>query len=189
MNGADRSASRAAEAKLALLRWVQQQLEDYISAQIIPAIQDFSRSWRSGVAFSLLIHRYDPQFIPELFDSWLRREQWNKDTWRQLLGLAFDVAEQKMGIPKYLEPSDLADVDYPHEPSVMMYVSEYYKVMSSAQREEKDDVKAQKERARRELIDNLMNDLGIGRASFDYYNQAISTINVESEENDTKSEY
>lgn len=92
-----------------------------------------------------------------------------------------------MGIPKYLEPSDLADVDYPHEPSVMMYVSEYYKVMSSAQSEEKGDIKVQKDQVRRQFIDSLINGLGIGRTSFDYDDQAITTINEESEE-ETKSE-
>ncbi|ORZ12121.1 calponin homology domain-containing protein, partial [Lobosporangium transversale] len=49
------------DAKQALLRWVRYQLEDY--SDIIQPIQDFHRSWRTGVAFAALIHRHDPEYI------------------------------------------------------------------------------------------------------------------------------
>ena len=129
------SASRAghsksmAEAKLALLYWVQSQLKEYVQHHIIATVQDFSRSWRSGLVFCLLVHRFDPALIPSLFTHHLDHIT-EKETWHTLLLLAFDIADQAMHIPKYLEPADLLDVDYPHEPSVMMYVSEMYKVMS-----------------------------------------------------------
>ncbi|KAI8877901.1 hypothetical protein K501DRAFT_259621 [Backusella circina FSU 941] len=128
--------STSAEAKVALLYWVRIQLEDYISANIIPSIQDFSRSWRSGLAFCLLIHRHNPVYIPDLFSVHLKTDMNERATWASLLRLAFGLASEQMGITSYLEPEDLVDVDYPHEPSVMMYVSEYYKVMSRYQNEE-----------------------------------------------------
>lgn len=117
------------EAKLALLYWVRSQLEDYIAHHIIPSIQDFSRSWRSGLAFCLLIHRYDPDLLPTLFTELVQQSS-EKKTWFILLTKAFDVAEEKLAVPKYLEPADLL-VEFPHEPSVMMYVSEMYKVMAA----------------------------------------------------------
>ncbi|ORZ13311.1 calponin homology domain-containing protein, partial [Lobosporangium transversale] len=49
------------DAKQALLRWVRYQLEDY--SDVIPPIQDFHRSWRTGLAFAALIHRHDPEFL------------------------------------------------------------------------------------------------------------------------------
>lgn len=121
------------EAKLALLYWVRSQLEDYVHNHIITTIQDFSRSWRSGLAFCLLIHRYDPDLLPTLFTEHMKHAT-NKDTWKVLLNLAFQVAEEHMNIPKYLEPADLL-IEYPHEPSVMMYVSEIYKIMSKLQQD------------------------------------------------------
>lgn len=137
------SASRGggkpmAEAKLALLYWVRTQLEDYVSNHIISTIQDFSRSWRSGLAFCLLIHRHDPDLIPALFTDHIQHAS-EKETWNTLLTLAFDIADEQLNIPKYLEPADLINVDYPHEPSVMMYVSEMYKVMSQQHQKQQDD--------------------------------------------------
>jgi hypothetical protein len=132
------SASRGgnkpmAEAKLTLLYWVRSQLEDYVANHIITTVQDFSRSWRSGLAFCLLVHRYDPDLLPTLFTDHIQHAS-DKQTWSTMLNLAFNVAEQYMNVPKYLEPADLL-IEFPHEPSVMMYVSEMYKVMSKLQLE------------------------------------------------------
>ncbi|KAI9306228.1 hypothetical protein BJ944DRAFT_238935 [Cunninghamella echinulata] len=128
--------SSASESKLALLFWVRIQLEDYIVANVIPNIQDFSRSWRNGVAFCLLLHRHNANIIPDLFSHHLKEADLSqKQTWHRLLTLAFDLATEHMHIPRYLEPEDLVDVDYPPEPCVMMYVAEFYKVMSKLQKE------------------------------------------------------
>ncbi|KAI9469687.1 MAG: hypothetical protein EXX96DRAFT_623306 [Benjaminiella poitrasii] len=145
-------ASTSAEAKVALLYWVRIQLEDYIAANIIPSIQDFSRSWRTGVAFCLLIHRHNPAYIPDLFSVHLHEDLSEKATWCHLLKLAFDLAAEKLGVEAYLEPEDLVNVDYPHEPSVMMYVSEFYKVISKYQREEPVTVKCERAAKRKAAI-------------------------------------
>ncbi|CAO3618756.1 unnamed protein product [Cunninghamella blakesleeana] len=132
----DKHTSQQSESKLALLFWVRIQLEDYIVANIIPNIQDFSRSWRNGVAFCLLIHRHNADIIPDLFTNHLKEADLSqKQTWHRLLTLAFDLATEHMHIPRYLEPEDLVDVDFPPEPCVMMYVAEFYKVMSHLQKE------------------------------------------------------
>ncbi|RCI05860.1 hypothetical protein CU098_003910 [Rhizopus stolonifer] len=146
------NTSTSAEAKVALLYWVRIQLEDYISANIIPSIQDFSRSWRTGVAFCLLIHRHNPSYIPDLFSVHLNADLSEKTTWLHLLRLAFDLATTQMGVQAYLEPEDLVEVDYPHEPSVMMYVSEYYKIMSKCQNEEPENVKRERAVKRKAAI-------------------------------------
>ncbi|KAI8365777.1 hypothetical protein BD560DRAFT_490934 [Blakeslea trispora] len=146
------NSSTTAEAKVALLYWVRIQLEDYISANIIPSIQDFSRSWRTGVAFCLLIHRHNPSYIPDLFSVHLNADLSEKTTWLHLLRLAFDLATNQMGVQPYLEPEDLVEVDYPHEPSVMMYVSEYYKIMSKHQEEEPPNVKRERAVKRKAAI-------------------------------------
>lgn len=144
--------STASEAKLALLYWVRIQLEDYIAANLISSIQDFSRSWRNGLAFCLLIHRHDPILIPDLLTARIRLDLADKETWRQLLTLAFEVAEAQLKIPRYLDPEDLIDVEYPFEPSIMMYVGEYYKVMSRAQRAQSLAEKRDKAAKRRAAI-------------------------------------
>ncbi|KAI7869732.1 hypothetical protein BDF14DRAFT_1780036 [Spinellus fusiger] len=142
-------ASTATEARVALLFWVRIQLEDYIAASIIPTIQDFSRSWRTGLVFCLLIHRHDPLLIPDILS---RQDTQDRSVWLELLTLAFDIASSHMGISNYLEPADLMEVDHPHEPSVMMYVSEYYKVMSSAQKQESQQQRQEKTEQRRALV-------------------------------------
>ena len=162
VGGEKASSSNATEAKLALLRWIRIQLHDYVMANIIPSIQDFSRSWRNGVAFCLLIHRHDPNVIPELFDTYLKTAaEWNKETWHRLLTMSFNIASEQMGIPRYLEPEDLTDMDYPHEPSVMMYVTEFYKVMTVTQKKQpqEDSVSARKHRA--VCISDLLKFLGL----------------------------
>ncbi|KAI7859353.1 hypothetical protein BDC45DRAFT_476153 [Circinella umbellata] len=162
VGGEKASSSSATEAKLALLRWVRIQLHDYVMANIIPSIQDFSRSWRNGVAFCLLIHRHDPNMIPELFDTYLKTaSEWNQQTWHRLLTTSFDIASEQMNIPRYLEPEDLTDVDYPHEPSVMMYVTEFYKVMSFTQKKQSQQNNDSARKQRAVCISDLLKFLGL----------------------------
>ncbi|KAI9275479.1 hypothetical protein BDA99DRAFT_568157 [Phascolomyces articulosus] len=152
-NTTEKGGHTTSDAKVALLYWVRIQLEDYIAANIIPSIQDFSRSWRTGLAFCLLLHRHDPLLMPDLLATRIiNADLSEKQTWREFLTLAFDTADKKLNIPTYLDPEDLIDVEYPHEPSVMMYVSEYYRVMSKTQRDESSSTKHDKRTKRRAAI-------------------------------------
>ncbi|RUP45293.1 hypothetical protein BC936DRAFT_148361 [Jimgerdemannia flammicorona] len=146
------NASSKGDAKSALLQWVRIQLSDFKG--VIPPVQDFHRAWRSGLAFSLLIFRHDPSLLPDLFDIEIPATRLNNrpDKWRANLKRAFEVARERMGIPELLDPEDLADVDFPDEPSVMMYVAEYHKVMSKVQKEESPDIAAEKTEARRATV-------------------------------------
>lgn len=134
------------DAKQALLRWVRYQLEDY--SDVIPLIQDFHRSWRTGLVFSALIHRHDPEFLPEFYSAILPLTFETADEWGRTLTRAFEVAYECMKLPRLLGPEDLVDIETPDERSIMTYVSEYYNVMSKAQSEQ-DPALAEELRSRR----------------------------------------
>ncbi|KAI7878508.1 hypothetical protein K492DRAFT_238514 [Lichtheimia hyalospora FSU 10163] len=189
------SSSALTEAKSALLRWVRIQLDDY-TPHILGTIQDFSRSWRSGLAFCLLIHCHDPDLIPALFDTYIHTNaalahELTREQWHDLLSLAFDTAAQEMHVPRYLEPEDLTEVDYPHEPSVMMYITEYYRVMSAAQSNESDDEKALRMAKRRACINQLLQStqiptsLSLSQQENNHHDVIIKEDTLEMEDNTT----
>ncbi|KAF9331170.1 hypothetical protein BG006_005964 [Podila minutissima] len=138
--GKKKASSQQVDAKQALLRWVRYQLEDY--SDVIPPIQDFHRSWRTGLAFTALIHRHDPEFLPEFYTSVLPLPFETSDEWKQTLTNAFDLALEKMALPRLLDPEDLVAVETPDERSIMTYISEYYLVMSKHQSEQDPAVAA-----------------------------------------------
>lgn len=146
------------DAKMALMYWVRIQLEDYIAADMLPSIQDFSRSWRTGLAFCLLLHRHDPMLIPDMLSTRIKADLTAKETWHDMLTMAFNIARDQLAIPQFLEPEDLIDVEYPYEPSVMVYVSEYYKVMSKAQRADTESIRRDKAAQRRIAIARAIGD-------------------------------
>ncbi|KAF9109174.1 Spectrin beta chain, non-erythrocytic 5 [Mortierella sp. AM989] len=129
-----KGTSQQVDAKQALLRWVRYQLEDY--SDVIPPIQDFHRSWRTGLAFSALIHRHDPDFLPEFYSAILPLPFETTEEWRTSLTNAFDVAFEKMNLPRLLDPEDLVDVETPDERSILTYITEYYIVMTKHQMEQ-----------------------------------------------------
>ncbi|KAI9008901.1 hypothetical protein CLU79DRAFT_497229 [Phycomyces nitens] len=156
--GEKAQSSSSSEAKMALLYWVRLQLEDYVAVHILPEIQDFSRSWRTGIAFCLLIHRHDPSLLPDILTDHINRDTSERQVCFDLLNTAFELATTHMNIPRYLEPEDLTDVDYPHEPSVMLYVSAYYSSMSKQQRDDpsKEEARAnERKRAIRQVFGHV----------------------------------
>ncbi|KAG9068713.1 actinin alpha 2 [Linnemannia hyalina] len=144
--GKKKGSSHQVDAKQALLRWVRYQLEDY--SDVIPPIQDFHRSWRTGLVFTALIHRHDPEFLPEFYSTILPLTFETADEWRRTLTRAFEVAYECMKLPQLLSPEDLVEIETPDERSIMTYVSEYYSVMSKTQSEQ-DPALAEELRSRR----------------------------------------
>ncbi|KAG0333724.1 actinin alpha 2 [Podila humilis] len=132
------STSHQVDAKQALLKWVRFELEDY--SDIIPPIQDFHRSWKSGLAFAALIHRHDPEFLPDFYTAILPVAHETIEQWRITLTTAFEVALAKMSIPRLLDADDLVGVETPDERSIMTYISEYYLVMAKHQQEQDPEV-------------------------------------------------
>ena len=108
-------------AKEGLLLWCRKKTAGYRDVDP-PGVQNFTTSFKNGLAFCALIHRHQPQLID--YDSL------NKDNAQQNLELAFSVAEKAMNIPRLLDVEDLL-VDKPDERSVMTYVSEYFHALAA----------------------------------------------------------
>lgn len=79
-------------AREALLRWARRSTAKYPGVRV----NDFTGSWRDGLAFSALIHRNRPDLI-DWRDSRSRRP-------RERLEQAFHVVEREYGVTRLLDP-------------------------------------------------------------------------------------
>ena len=96
-----------------LLLWCQRVTSDYQDGG--SAIENFSRSWKSGLPFVAIIHHFHPDLIE--FD----KEASDRDACES----AFGVAES-LDICRILEVEDICDNAVPDEKIVMTYVAEYF---------------------------------------------------------------
>src|SRR5687768_16848699 len=97
-------------AKEALLLWCQRKTLGYPNVKI----DNFTSSWRNGLAFSALIHAHRPELI--------KYESLHPQDALGNLNYAFDAAEKKLDIPRLLDAEDV-NVSHPDEKSVITYVS------------------------------------------------------------------
>ncbi|CAH2314025.1 spectrin beta chain, non-erythrocytic 4 [Pelobates cultripes] len=104
-------------AKDALLLWCQMKTAGYPEVNI----QNFTTSWRDGLAFSALIHRHRPDIIDF--------SKLTKSNAAYNLQHAFNTAEQQLGLIKLLDPEDV-NMENPDEKSIITYVVSFYHYFS-----------------------------------------------------------
>ncbi|KAK0426455.1 hypothetical protein QR680_009718 [Steinernema hermaphroditum] len=105
-------------ARDALLEWARRATAGYPGVNV----NNFTSSWRDGLAFNAILHRYRPNLI-----------NWNKISDRSVsvrerLDNAFKAAEREFGVPQLLDPEDV-NTDKPDEKSIITYVSELYNAL------------------------------------------------------------
>ncbi|XP_023663513.2 uncharacterized protein clmna [Paramormyrops kingsleyae] len=94
-----------------LLQWVQRRTTKYGVV-----VQEFGKSWVSGLAFLAVIKSIDSSLV-DIRKARLR-------TPKQNLEDAFRIAHYSLGIPRLLEPEDVM-ISTPEEQSIMTYVSQF----------------------------------------------------------------
>lgn len=109
-----------------LLQWVQRRTRKYGVA-----VQDFGKSWASGLAFLAVIKSIDPSLV-DMRRALLRSPRENIEE-------AFRTAHYSLGIPRLLEPEDVM-LNPPDEQSIMTYVSQFLEHFPGIEEDETSDI-------------------------------------------------
>ena len=109
-----------ADGKAGLLLWVQRSTKGYKDVDV----QNFTNSWNDGLAFCALINKYRPDLLD--FDGL------SKDNAMENLEKAFTVAEEDLGIARFLDAEDIAGNAKPDEKSIIAYVFQFFRLFMSA---------------------------------------------------------
>jgi len=109
------------KGKEALIEWSQRLTVGYKNVRV----SNMTTSWKDGLAFCAIIHRFKPDFID--FNNL------SKDDMIKNNELAFKVAEEQLGIPALLDANDVVSMEVPDELSIMTYVASLYCHLSNLQ--------------------------------------------------------
>ncbi|KRX66184.1 Plectin [Trichinella sp. T9] len=106
-------------AKEGLLNWVQDVTSGYSGVNV----QNFTTSWRDGLAFNAILHRFRPDLV-----KW--SEVLHRMKPRERLENAFELFEKEFQVSRLLDPEDV-DVSHPEEKSLTVYISMLYNALSN----------------------------------------------------------
>ncbi|XP_042252112.1 smoothelin [Thunnus albacares] len=111
------TAPNVKNVKQMLLDWCRAKTEPYEGVDI----QNFSSSWRDGIAFCALVHRFFPDaFEYSILNPYAPRENFQ---------LAFSTAERLAGCPPLLDADDLVRMKEPDWKCVYTYIQEFYRCL------------------------------------------------------------
>nr|XP_054600253.1 smoothelin [Nothobranchius furzeri] len=110
-------APNVKNVKQMLLDWCRAKTEPYEGVDI----QNFSSSWKDGIAFCALVHR----FFPDAFEY----STLNPNKPRDNFQLAFGAAERLAGCPPLLDADDLVRMKEPDWKCVYTYIQEFYRCL------------------------------------------------------------
>jgi len=130
-----------------LLLWVKKTTDGYKDIQI----ESYKHSFRSGLPFLALVEK----FIEN--KDILNYDNFTKENQNENLGVAFDLAEKHLGIPRLLEPSEVSEGNV-DERSLVLYVSLYFHAFVAKEQqkgilEEKDRIAREKNQLQGSLED------------------------------------
>ncbi|XP_033503385.1 smoothelin-like protein 1 [Epinephelus lanceolatus] len=111
------AAPNVKNVKQMLLDWCRAKTEPYEGVDI----QNFSSSWRDGIAFCALVHR----FFPDAFEYSILNPNKPRDNFQ----LAFSTAERLAGCPPLLDADDLVRMKEPDWKCVYTYIQEFYRCL------------------------------------------------------------
>ncbi|XP_044031093.1 smoothelin [Siniperca chuatsi] len=111
------AAPNAKNVKQMLLDWCRAKTEPYEGVDI----HNFSSSWKDGIAFCALVHR----FFPDAFEYSIL----NPNKPRENFQLAFSTAERLAGCPPLLDADDLVRMKEPDWKCVYTYIQEFYRCL------------------------------------------------------------
>ena len=103
----------------ALEAWAKKVTKDYNNVNIL----NMTTSWRNGLGFCAIIHHHYPHLID--YDSLDPDDVFGNNS------LAFNVAEQQLGIPALLDPRDMVECELLDRLSILTYLSQYFQVLNS----------------------------------------------------------
>ncbi|XP_072227970.1 uncharacterized protein smtna [Leuresthes tenuis] len=109
------AAPNAKNVKQMLLDWCRAKTEPYEGVDI----HNFSSSWKDGIAFCALVHR----FFPDAFEYSILNPNKPRDNFQ----LAFSTAEKLAGCPPLLDADDLVRMKEPDWKCVYTYIQEFYR--------------------------------------------------------------
>ena len=89
--------------------------------------KNFHNDIKDGLAFCGLLNKYKPNLID--------LQKLNKENPLHNLNVAFELAEDVFGVPKLLDPNDMAK---PDEKAVMTYIATLYLALNDDSQEKKD---------------------------------------------------